>query len=76
MMIARRRARATLALRIVDRCHLKAHLDNLFCARRGESLRVGVGDDEVDPGEAGDDHVVDRIAAGAAYQPVDEVWKC
>ena len=36
-------------------------------ARRSESLCVGVGDDEVDPGEAGDNHVVDRVAAGAAY---------
>ena len=31
-----------------------------------ERLRIGVGDDEVDADEARDDHVVDRVAAGAA----------
>ena len=45
---------------------LQAHLDDAFGARRGQRLRVGVGDDEVDPGEPGDDHVVDGVAAGAA----------
>ena len=29
--------------------HLKAHLDDSSGARRGERLRVGVGDDELDP---------------------------
>ena len=46
--------------------HLEAHLDDALGARGGQRLRVGVGDDEVDAGEAGDDHVVDRVAAGAA----------
>ena len=31
-----------------------------------QRLGVGVGDDEIDAVEAGDDHVVDRVAAGAA----------
>ncbi len=29
-------------------------------------LSVGVGDDEIDPGEAGRDHVVDGVAARSA----------
>ena len=45
---------------------LQAHLDDALGARRGERLRVGVGDDEVDADEARDDHVVDGVAAGAA----------
>ena len=36
-------------------------------ARRGERLRVGVGDDEVDAGQVGDDHVIDCVAARAAH---------
>jgi hypothetical protein len=32
----------------------------------GERLRVGVGDQELDPFQLGVDHVVDRVAAGAA----------
>ena len=45
---------------------LHAHLDDALGLRHGERLRVGVGDDEVDALEAGRDHVVDGIAAGAA----------
>ena len=45
--------------------NLEAHLDDAGSARQGESLRIGVGDDEVDTVEAGLDHVVDRIATGA-----------
>ena len=46
---------------------LKAHLHNSRGARGAESLRVSVGDDEVDPGQAGGDHIVDRVAAGASH---------
>ena len=46
---------------------LQSHLDDPLGARRAQRLRVGVGDDEVDPYEAGDDHVVDGVAAGAAH---------
>ena len=46
---------------------LKAHLNNSLCARGAESLRVGIGDDEVDPGQAGGDHIVDRVAPGASH---------
>ena len=45
---------------------LQAHLDDALGARRGERLRVGVGDDEIDADQARDDHVVDGVAAGAA----------
>ena len=46
--------------------HLHAHLDDALGLRQGERLRVGVGDDEIDTLQAGRDHVVDGIAAGAA----------
>ena len=46
--------------------HLQAHLDDAFGARGGERLGVGIGDDEVDPDQSRDDHVVDGVAAGAA----------
>ena len=46
--------------------HLKAHLDDALGPRRRQRLRVGVGDDEIDARQAGHDHVVDRVAAGAA----------
>jgi hypothetical protein len=46
---------------------LKAHLDNPLGARRAERLRVSISDDEVDPGQARDDHIVDRVAAGASH---------
>ena len=43
-----------------------AHLDEAVGLGHGERLRVGVGDDEVDALQARLDHVVDRVAAGAA----------
>ena len=43
-----------------------AELDAHARHSTGERLRVGVGDDELDPLEPGRDHVVDGIAAGAA----------
>ena len=46
--------------------HLHAHLDDALGLRHGQRLRVGVGDDEVDALQAGRDHVVDGVAAGAA----------
>ena len=46
--------------------HLHAHLDDALGLRHGERLRVGVRHDEIDALETGADHVVDRIAAGAA----------
>ena len=33
----------------------------------GERLRVGVGDEEIDAGQARHDHVVDGVAAAAAH---------
>ena len=45
---------------------LQAHLDDALGARRGERLRVRVGDDEIHADEPGHDHVVDRVAACAA----------
>ena len=45
---------------------LQAHLDDALGLRRGERLRVGVGDEEIDAGQAGGDHVVDGVAAAAA----------
>ena len=45
---------------------LRAHLDDALRLRHGQRLRVGVGDDEIDPLQPGGDHVVDGIAAGAA----------
>src|SRR6185437_8024630 len=46
--------------------HLKAHLDDALRPRGRQRLRVGIGDDEIDAREARHDHVVDRVAAGAA----------
>ena len=46
--------------------HLKPHLDDALGPRGRQRLRVGVGDDEIDARQAGHDHVVDRVAAGAA----------
>ena len=43
-----------------------AHLDEAVGLRHGERLGVGVGDDEVDALQPRLDHVVDRVAAGAA----------
>ena len=45
---------------------LHAHLDDALGLRHGQRLRVGVGDDEVAALQAGRDHVVDGVAAGAA----------
>ena len=45
---------------------LNAHLDDALGLRQGERLRVGVGDDEIAAEQAGRDHVVDGVAAGAA----------
>ena len=47
---------------------------NSFGARRGESLRVGVGDHEGDARKASCDHVVDRVASSAAYAAHHDVW--
>jgi hypothetical protein len=46
--------------------HFRAHLDAPFSARMRERLRVRIGDNEFDPFESHIDHVVDRIASGAA----------
>ena len=43
-----------------------AHLHDALGLGHGQRLRVGVGDDEVDALQARRDHVVDRVAAGAA----------
>ena len=45
---------------------LGAHLHDALRLRHRERLRVGVGDDEIDPLQPGGDHVVDGVAAGAA----------
>src|SRR5262245_3926093 len=45
---------------------VRAHLDAPLGGRASQSLRVGVGDHELDPLEAAFDHVVDGIAAGPA----------
>jgi hypothetical protein len=47
--------------------YLKTHVDDSWSARRAERLRVSIRDDELDPGQAGGDHIVDRVAAGASY---------
>jgi putative xylitol transport system ATP-binding protein len=41
--------------------------NNSLGARRAERLRVSISDDEVDPGQARDDHIVDPVAAGASH---------
>ena len=43
-----------------------AELDAMLGARAEQRLRIGVGDDEIDAAQAGRDHVVDGVAAGAA----------
>jgi hypothetical protein len=45
----------------------EAKLQRVFSARTRESLRVGVGYDELDALEVRLDHVVDRVAAGSAH---------
>jgi hypothetical protein len=54
--------------------HLQAHLDDAVAFRRGESLSVRVGADELDAVESRDDHVVDGVAAGAADPEHRDVW--
>jgi len=44
---------------------LGAHLHDALGFRHRQRLRVGVGDDEIDPLQPGSDHVVDGIAASA-----------
>ena len=46
--------------------HLHAHLDDALGFRHRERLGVGIGDHEIDALQAGADHIVDGIAAGAA----------
>ena len=49
-----------------------AQLDAAIGLGERQVLRVGVGDDELDPFEAGVDHVVDGVAAGAADAEDDD----
>ncbi|GJE43641.1 hypothetical protein AEGHOMDF_2820 [Methylobacterium soli] len=46
--------------------HAEAHLDDALGLRRGQRLRVGIGDDELAAEKTGLDHVVDGVAARAA----------
>ena len=52
--------------------HLKTHLDDALGAGRRQRLSVRVGHNEIDPGEARDDHVVDRVSACAAHAAYDD----
>jgi hypothetical protein len=45
---------------------LATHLDGARRLGQGERLRIGIGDNELHALQAGCDHVIDRIAAGAA----------
>ena len=54
--------------------HLQAHLNDALGTRRGERLRIGIGDDEVNAGQARNDHIVDGIAAGAADAAHHDAW--
>ncbi len=54
--------------------HLQAHLDDAFGARGGERLSVGIGDDEIDADKAGDDHIVDGVAARSADAAHHDAW--
>ena len=40
----------------------------------GQRLGVGIGDDEVDPDQSRDDHIVDGVAAGAADAAHHDAW--
>ena len=51
---------------------LHAQLDAPLGLGKGQLLGVGVGDDELDAFEPGLDHVVDRVAAGAADAEHDD----
>ncbi len=44
---------------------LRAHLHDALRLGHRQRLRVGIGDDEIDPLQSGGDHVVDGVAAGA-----------
>ena len=46
---------------------MDAHLDAALGARAQQSLRIGVGDHELDAAQAGGDHVVDGVAARSAH---------
>ena len=46
---------------------LGAHLHDALRLGHGQRLRVGIGDDEIDPLQSGGDHVVDGVAASPTY---------
>ena len=54
--------------------HLQAHLDDALGAGDDQRLGVGIGDDEIDADETGDDHVVDGVAARAADAAHHDAW--
>ena len=64
--LGRRRADVRLRTGAEALRDLRAHLDDALRLRHRQRLRVGVGDDEIDPLQPGGDHVVDGVAAGAA----------
>jgi hypothetical protein len=51
-----------------------AELDDPVCLRHGQSLRIRVGDDEIDTLEASRDHVVDSVTATAAHTENSDAW--
>lgn len=51
-----------------------AELDDPICLRHGQSLRIRVGDDEVDALEASRDHVVDSVTATATNTENGNAW--
>ncbi len=51
-----------------------AELDATICLGKGELLRVGVGDDELDAFETRVNHVVDGVAAGPADPEHNDPW--
>src|SRR6202011_1173617 len=53
---------------------LKAHLDNPLALRGRKRLCVGIGDDELDPDQARDNHIVYGIAARAADAGDHDMW--
>src|SRR5262249_55525960 len=53
---------------------LDTHLDGARGLRHSQRLRVGISDDELNALQAGCDHVVDRIAAGAANAEHGDAW--
>ena len=40
----------------------------------GQGLRVRIGDNELDPEQARDNHIVDGVAAGAADTRDHDMW--